>query len=191
MHLAASIVTLAAEAEHHGNVMLETLPIAFIAVADLRCARARDGLVHERRAPPRRPGRAQRRDARTERVITFVGARSHRGDGRDVRSHPSRPPGGRERSRRRASASTRSSSFRPGQPWHKNDVSAAQERYEMTVIATASNPRLHRQPGGHRPHGCDLHRRYPARSAERASRGRALLHHGRRCDRADRGLARS
>ncbi|MGO1838912.1 MAG: hypothetical protein ACTH0E_05265 [Candidatus Microbacterium stercoravium] len=33
MHLAASIVSLAAEAEHHGNVMLETLPIAFIAVA--------------------------------------------------------------------------------------------------------------------------------------------------------------
>ncbi|MGO1235315.1 MAG: hypothetical protein ACTHY8_09760 [Microbacterium gubbeenense] len=33
MHIAASIVTLAAEAEHHGNVMLETLPIAFIAVA--------------------------------------------------------------------------------------------------------------------------------------------------------------
>ncbi|MGO2187258.1 MAG: nicotinate-nucleotide adenylyltransferase [Microbacterium gubbeenense] len=27
-----------------------------------------------------------------------------------------------------------------GQPWHKNDVSGAQERYEMTVIATASNP---------------------------------------------------
>ncbi|MGO1838911.1 MAG: nicotinate-nucleotide adenylyltransferase [Candidatus Microbacterium stercoravium] len=27
-----------------------------------------------------------------------------------------------------------------GQPWHKPDVSAAQERYEMTVIATASNP---------------------------------------------------
>ena len=27
-----------------------------------------------------------------------------------------------------------------GQPWHKDEVSAAQQRYEMTVIATASNP---------------------------------------------------
>ncbi|MGI6879781.1 nicotinate-nucleotide adenylyltransferase [Microbacterium sp. gxy059] len=27
-----------------------------------------------------------------------------------------------------------------GQPWHKSDVSPAESRYEMTVIATASNP---------------------------------------------------
>lgn len=33
MHFAASIVTLAAEAEHHGNVALETLPFAIVAVA--------------------------------------------------------------------------------------------------------------------------------------------------------------
>ncbi|GGF31471.1 putative nicotinate-nucleotide adenylyltransferase [Microbacterium sorbitolivorans] len=29
-----------------------------------------------------------------------------------------------------------------GQPWHKSEVSAANHRYEMTVIATASNPRF-------------------------------------------------
>ena len=29
-----------------------------------------------------------------------------------------------------------------GQPWQKQDVSAAEHRYEMTVIATASNPRF-------------------------------------------------
>jgi len=29
-----------------------------------------------------------------------------------------------------------------GQPWHKSEVSAADHRYEMTVIATASNPRF-------------------------------------------------
>jgi nicotinate-nucleotide adenylyltransferase len=29
-----------------------------------------------------------------------------------------------------------------GEPWQKQDVSAAQARYEMTVIATASNPRF-------------------------------------------------
>lgn len=33
MHFAASIVTLAAEAEGHGTVMLETLPMLFIALA--------------------------------------------------------------------------------------------------------------------------------------------------------------
>lgn len=33
MHFASSIVTLAAEAEHHGNVALETLPYGLIAVA--------------------------------------------------------------------------------------------------------------------------------------------------------------
>ena len=29
-----------------------------------------------------------------------------------------------------------------GNPWHKSEVSAADYRYEMTVIATASNPRF-------------------------------------------------
>src|SRR5512145_501833 len=29
-----------------------------------------------------------------------------------------------------------------GQPWHKEDVSPAEHRYLMTVIATASNPRF-------------------------------------------------
>jgi len=29
-----------------------------------------------------------------------------------------------------------------GQPWHKTEVSPADARYEMTVIATASNPRF-------------------------------------------------
>ncbi len=30
-----------------------------------------------------------------------------------------------------------------GQPWQKGDVSPAEDRYLMTVIATASNPRFH------------------------------------------------
>ena len=54
-----------------------------------------------------------------------------------------------------------------GQPWQKADrhVSAAEDRYLMTVIATASNPAVHRQPGGHRPARDDVHRRHAAGSA--------------------------
>ena len=40
-----------------------------------------------------------------------------------------------------------------GDPWQKSDrdVSPAEDRYLMTVIATAANPPLQRLPGRHRP----------------------------------------
>ena len=41
-----------------------------------------------------------------------------------------------------SSTSTRSIFVPTGQPWMKQDVSAAEHRYLMTVIATASNPRF-------------------------------------------------
>ena len=42
-----------------------------------------------------------------------------------------------------------------GDPWQKSDrvVTAAEHRYLMTVIATASNPRFERLAGRHRPRG--------------------------------------
>ena len=46
-----------------------------------------------------------------------------------------------------------------GQPWQKDgrEVSAPEDRYLMTVIATAFEPAVQRQPGRYRPAGPDLH----------------------------------
>ena len=51
-----------------------------------------------------------------------------------------------------------------GQPWQKKgrEVSAAEERYLMTVIATASNPRFSGEPRRHRPPRPHVHHRYAA-----------------------------
>ena len=47
-----------------------------------------------------------------------------------------------------------------GEPWQKSDreVSPAEHRYLMTVIATASNPRFYGLAGRHRPRRADVHR---------------------------------
>ena len=52
-----------------------------------------------------------------------------------------------------------------GEPWQKaeRDVSAAEDRYLMTVIATASNPRFSVSQGRRRPRRPDLHDRHLAR----------------------------
>ena len=51
-----------------------------------------------------------------------------------------------------------------GEPWQKTEsaVSSPEDRYLMTVIATASNPRFHGQPRRHRPRRADVHRRHAA-----------------------------
>ncbi len=64
-------------------------------------------------------------------------------DGWDVRSHPQRPPGRRQRGRRpvrsrRGGVRAHRPAVAEGQP----HVTAAEDRYLMTVIATASNPRF-------------------------------------------------
>ena len=58
-----------------------------------------------------------------------------------------------------------------GQPWQKGDVavSPAEDRYLMTVIATASNPRFHVSRVDIDRGGPDLHRRHAARPARRAT----------------------
>ena len=74
-----------------------------------------------------------------------------------------------------------------GQPWQKTDreVSPAEDRYLMTVIATATNPRFTvsrvdiDRPG---PTYTDRHAARPARGVRRR---RAVLHHRRRRARAD------
>ena len=55
-----------------------------------------------------------------------------------------------------------------GQPYQKDGraVSAAEDRYLMTVIATAFQPEVQREPRGHRPARSHLHDRHPARPAE-------------------------
>ena len=51
-----------------------------------------------------------------------------------------------------------------GQPWQKSHrtVSPAEDRYLMTVIATAVQPAVLGQPHRHRPRRHDVHHRHPA-----------------------------
>ena len=69
-----------------------------------------------------------------------------------------------------------------GQPYQKDDrkVSPAEDRYLMTVIATASNPRFSVSRVDIDRPGRDLHHRHAARPArgERAGCG-PVLHHRR------------
>ena len=53
-----------------------------------------------------------------------------------------------------------------GQPWMKEHevVSAPEDRYLMTVIATASNPLVPRLADGGRPRRSHVHGRYAARA---------------------------
>ena len=67
-----------------------------------------------------------------------------RDHGRHVRPDPSRAPGGGERGGGPVRASTRSCSSPPASRGRRvGEVSPAEDRYLMTVIATASNPRFH------------------------------------------------
>ena len=77
-----------------------------------------------------------------------------------------------------------------GQPWMKQgrEVSPAEDRYLMTVIATASNPRF-------RVSRVEIDRDGPTYTVDTLRtlgadnpRRRAVLHHGRRRDARDLGL---
>ena len=70
-----------------------------------------------------------------------------------------------------------------GQPWQKEGatVSPAEDRYLMTVIATASNPRFWVSRVDIDRGGADVHHRHAARHRRRTPRQRAVLHHRRGC----------
>ena len=81
-----------------------------------------------------------------------------------------------------------------GQPWQKSheQVAPAEDRYLMTVIATASNPRFSVSRVDIDRRRSDLHRRHPAGPARHVrARRRAVLHHRRRRTGPDLHLARS
>ena len=79
-----------------------------------------------------------------------------------------------------------------GSPAFKLDkpVTPAEDRYAMTVLATAANPAFFGEPVRDRPPGRNLYGRYascPSRLLPAA--GKALLYYGRRRDHRYRDLA--
>ena len=94
-------------------------------------------------------------------AVGFARGETSGGHGRHVRPHPLRPPRDRRGSAASSSGWTRSSFVPTGQPWMKEHevVSPAEDRYLMTVIATAAT-RVPRLADGGRSRRSDVHRRH-------------------------------